>query len=343
MKKLLMLLIWSVISISLCAQFTPDLPKVKFIDYQPENRQWFVRFGQFQLNFDFERNPANGLVLVVNPAAYVEKLTRCLDIAKKNKLNVIIFPEVSMSLPDDLFGKMLTRLQEYSKENDAIIIAGTFYDAVRRCKNITVLPTGVQYSYKTRPSIVEASSVANEGMLTTDSLHVFRTKYGNLLTLVCVDLISDDANYVARSLSNRGMIDMLININYNPKSQEFMREASAMTVRHPLFVSLINVSLFQGSCTQDGDEYGNTSVFGSINSDYFKQKLLKNIPDCYKTIDKKALQPAYRQLLGIVSPEIEGVLVYDLNLRVIRTPWENNAPDQGYPTIRNLEVIRFDW
>ena len=339
MKKLLMPVMLIVISVSLHAQFNPGLPYVKFVDYQPENRQWFVRFGQFQLNFDFERNPANGLVLVVNPAAYVEKLFRCLDIAKEQKLNVIIFPEVSMALPEALFRQAVARLQQYSAKNDAIIIAGTFYGDDRRCRNITFLPTGMQYSYKTRPSIFEVSSVAGEGMLTTDTLHVFRTKYGNLLTLVCVDLISDDANYVARSLSNRGMIDMMININYNPKSQEFMREASAMTVRHPLFVSLTNISLFQPGCTQDTDEYGNTSLFGSINNSYFKGKLLKNIPDCYKTADKKELQPAYKNLLGIVNPEMEGLLMYDLNLRVIRTPWENNAPDQGYPTVKGVQVI----
>jgi hypothetical protein len=175
-------------------------------------------------------------------------------------------------------------------------------------------------------------------MLPNDTLHVFRTKYGNLLTLVCVDIISDDANYMARNLSNKGVIDMLININYNPKSQEFMREASAMTVRHPLFVSLTNVSLFQESCTIDGDEYGNTSVFGSVNNNAFKEKLLKNIPDCYK-INQNTLQPAYSYLLGVINPKVEGVLMYDLNLRVIRTPQENNAPDQGYPTVKNLQII----
>ncbi len=33
------------------------------------------------------------------------------------------------------------------------------------------------------------------------------------------------------------------------------------------------------------------------------------------------------------------MLVYDLNLRLIRTPKETNVPDQGYPTIRNLQML----
>lgn len=342
MKKINLLLAFLIVVISVQAQFNMELPKVKFVDYQPENRQWFVRFGQFQINFDYEINPKNGLVLVKNPNKHVEKIHKCLDVAKQNNLNVIVLPEVSMSLPDALQHQVLSTLEKYAKENDAIIIAGTFYDNNRCCKNVTVLPTGIYYSYKIRPSIFEASPLGGEGMIMSDTLHVFRTKYGNLLTLVCVDLISDDANYVARNLSNRGLIDILININFNPKSQEFMREASAMTVRHPLFVSLTNVSLFQPSCTIDGDEYGNTSIFGSINNDHFREKLLQNIPDCYKTNDKKTLQPAYKYLLGIVNPEVEGVLIYDLNLRMIRTAKENNAPDQGYPTIKNIEVKKID-
>jgi len=342
MRRFLFLIIALSVGVNLIAQMTVDLPKVVFVDYQPENREWFVRYGQFQINFEYEENPSNGLVLVKNTNKQIERISKCLEIAKKSEIDVIVFPEVTMSLPKDIWVKTVKMLEKYSKENDAIIIAGTFYDNNRTCKNLIVLPTGIYYTYKIRPSIFEASPIGGEGMLLNDTLHVFRTKYGNFLTIVCVDLISDDANYIARNLSNKGLIDMLININFNPKSQEFMREASSMVVRHPLFVSLTNVSLFKSGCTIDGNEYGNTSIFGSITSfdnNSFRSKLLTNIPDCYKTQDKKQLQPAYKSLLGIISPEIEGVLIYDLNLRVIRTPQVNNAPDQGYPTIKNIEVI----
>lgn len=342
LKLLAPLVILLIATLTAQAQLTVELPQVKFIDYQPENRQWFVRFGQFQIHFDYEMNPTNGLALVKNPAKHIAKIEKCLELAKKHKLNVLVFPEISMSLPDKLLHQLLATFQHYSKENDAIIIAGTFYDDNHYCKNATILPSGIHYSYKIRPSIFEVSPLRGEGMAMSDTLHVFRTKYGNLLTLVCVDLISDDANYIARTLSNRGLIDMLVNINYNPKSQEFMREASAMTVRHPLFVSLTNVTLFRDGCTVDGDEYGNTSLFGSINNNYLRKKLLHSIPAYYKTPDNKELQPAYKYLLGIVNPKIEGMLMYDLNLRMIRPPLENNAPDQGYPTVKNMEIIGLD-
>ena len=44
-------------------------------------------------------------------------------------------------------------------------------------------------------------------------------------------------------------------------------------------------------------------------------------------------------MLGVIDPGKEALILYDINLRVIRAPEENNAPDQGYPTIKNIEII----
>lgn len=338
-KKLLITIALALVFLPLSGQFVPDFPEVAFVDYQRDSRAWFVRCAQFQTYLDWEDDEATGLIKVKDPAQYRDKLLRCLEIAKKHKVNILIFPEVSMCLPDTMRNSLVSLFEQYSRENDAVIIAGTYFNSERYSKNIVVLPDKTVETYKIRPSIFEVNPEMGKGMTGGDTLFVFRTKYGNFLPLVCVDLISDDANFVARSLSNRGLIDMLININYNPKSQEFMREASAITVRHPLFVSVTNITLNQKGGTYDGDEYGNTSLFGSINNDRLRRQLLKNIPDFYKTPDKKAVLPAYKSLLGIIPPEGEGALIYDLNLRVVRTPRENNAPDQGYPTVKNIITI----
>ena len=241
-------------------------------------------------------------------------------------------------------------METFSNQNDLIIIAGTFYDDNGKCKNATILPTGAIFTYKLRPSIFETSTLCGQGMALSDTLHLFKTKYGNFITLVCVDLISDDANYKVRELSNKGFIDILININFNPKSQEFMREASAITTRHPLFVSLTNVSNYGEikKYTWDDDEYGNTSIFGSVQHN-FTNDISKSLPSFYCVTDtinegnqKKIItktHPAYKSMLGVIDPGKEALILYDINLRVIRAPEENNAPDQGYPTIKNIEII----
>lgn len=339
MKRLIFFIFALSLSSSLLGQYDPEFPFVKFVDYQSENRQWFVKYAQCQLFIEYKEDEATGLVNVLNPENHYNKIIECLEKARQEKVKVLVFPEISLALPTDIREKLISQLETFARDNDAIIIAGTYYNEKREGVNIIVLPTKTVSSYKIRPSIYEASPLADYGMKGGDTLCVFRTKYGNILPIVCVDLISDDINYMARSLSNRGLVDVIHIVEYNPKSQEFMREASSLSHRHPVFVALTNATLHQKGDTYDTDEYGNTSIFGSINDRRQQKQLLKKISDFYKTSDLSTLQPAYASLLGIIPPEKEGMLIYDLNLRVLRTPLTNNAPDQGYPTIKNLKVV----
>jgi predicted amidohydrolase len=341
MKIITVILFLFTLSISVEAQETFGLPKIKYINYKSESREWFAKYGQCQISFELITDSLTNLSFVKEPIKQIEKINKCLDIAKHNKFNVIIFPECAISLPTQDRTKVMNIMELFSRENDAIIIAGTYYDENRNSRVVTILPSGTYLGYKIRPSRFEVSPVEGEGMLLADTLLLFKTKYGNFLPITCVDLISDDANYTARNLSNRGIIDILININYNPAAQEFMREASSMVVRHPIFVSITNVSLGKTGCTLDDIEYGNSSIFGSLRRDS-QQRLFNKISDCFKTVDKKSLQPAYNSLLLQVNPEIEGILNYEINLRLIRTPSQTNAPDQGYPTIKNLNIINLN-
>lgn len=323
------------------AQDTYGLPKIKIIKYKSDSREWFAKYGQCQLNFELITDSLNGLSVVKDPLKQINNIRKCLQIAKEKKFNVLIFPECAVSLPAVERSQAINLMETFSKENEVIIIGGTFYDENRNSRIVTILPNGTFLGYKIRPSRFEASPLEGEGMQLADTLLVFNTKYGNFLPITCVDLISDDANYTARNLCNKGIIDILININFNPASQEFMREASSMVVRHPLFVSITNVSRGKTGCSLDDEEYGNSSIFGSLRKD-FQQRLFFKINDCFKTSDKKFLQPAYSSLLMHISPEIEGILNYDINLRLIRTPAQTNAPDQGYPTIKNLNILKLN-
>lgn len=343
-------------TLSTYSQDNYGLPKIRIVDYKSEDRIWFAKYAQCQLNFGYVVDSSTGLPLVKEPIKQIEKIRKCLEIAKQKKINVIIFPELAISLPQKDRLDAIGILENFARENDAIIIAGTYYDENRNSRIVTILPNGTYLGYKVRPSRFEVSPIFGKGMQLADTLLVFKTKYGNFLPITCVDLISDDVNYTARNLSNKGIIDILININYNPKSQEFMREASSMVVRHPLIVNITNVSLGKNGCSLDGNEYGNTSVFGLLREDA-QEMLLKQISNCYKTTTdykncqcdiaeksktKTVLQPAYKALLSQISPEVEGVLNYEINLRLIRTPSETNAPDQGYPSIKNLNIIKLN-
>ncbi|MCD4746259.1 MAG: hypothetical protein K8R58_08165 [Bacteroidales bacterium] len=351
MRKLIFIGIGLILGIISIAQTNLSIPYITSIEYQSENKEWFAKYGQFQLKFDYTiDNTPFGLPQIYDQDLQINKIKKCLDIAKNKGINVVIFPELSISLKKNKRKKLVKYIEKFAFDNDMIIIAGTFYDDEGICKNVTVLPTGSVFTYKLRPSIFESSTKGGNGMSFSDTLHLFNTKYGDFLTLVCVDLISDDANYKVRELSNKGLLDMLINISFNPKSQEFMREASAITVRHPLFVCLTNVCCHGEikKFTWDDNEYGNTSVFGSVRHN-FKNEITNSLPPFYCVSDtlmennkQKIItitHPAYKSMLRLVNPGEEALLLYDINLRVIRAPEENNAPDQGYPTIKNIEVI----
>ncbi|MCP4552114.1 MAG: hypothetical protein GY834_08780, partial [Bacteroidetes bacterium] len=294
MKKTTLVLLALTLALLSAAQVDFGIPKIKQIEYQPENKLWFARYGQFQFEFEYTvENTSFGLPQVKDQELQVEKIKKYLEMALAMKINVAIFPELSISLKEAERKNLINYLEEFSYKNDMIIIAGTFYDNLGKCKNATVLPTGTIYTYKIRPSIFESSTLGGNGMSFSDTLHLFNTKYGNFLTLVCVDLISDDANYKVRDLSNKGLLDILININFNPKSQEFMREASAIAARHPLFVSITNVINNKDAIdkfTWDKNEYGNTSIFGIVRRD-FKEEIAESLPSFYCENDTNNKKP----------------------------------------------------
>lgn len=317
-----------------------QIPYVKTIEYKSNERIWYARFGQCQIQFELVNDTLTGLSYVKDEKRQIEQIENCLLRAKDNKIDVLIFPECAMSLSPKNRDMVFKKLQIFAKENDKIIIGGTFYDEKRYSRTVIVLPDTIYLGYKIRPSRFEASPNFGQGMIMADTLLVFKTKFGNFLPITCVDLISDDVNYVARLLSNRGEIEILININWNPASQEFMREASAMTNRHPLVVSITNVTLNKNGCTGEDREFGNTSIFGTIRTEkHFQDSLIAKIDDCFKTCDKKLLHPSYNALLGHITPQMEGILIYDINLRLIRPTLQTNAPDQGYPSVKNIRTI----
>jgi predicted amidohydrolase len=227
-----------------------------------------------------------------------------------------------------------------------VIICGSFYNSERKNSAVIITPNGEVSGDKIRPSRSETNPLNGYGMKGGEKLAYLTTKYGNIIVVTCVDLVSDDVQYVVRRMSNLHMIDLCININYNKASWEFMREASAVVKRHPLFFAITNSDNPEGKSTDDGHSYGNTSIFASIQKDN-AEYLVPNGPSPFSICENVAgsdekkckRHPAYETLIANIPPGKEGILIYDLNLRLVRTPGETNAPDQGYPTIRDIRMI----
>ena len=129
MKKIILSLSVFVLSLISVAQNDLGIPNVKQIEYQSEKEVWFARYGQFQLKFDYSVDGTPfGLPQVKEQDSLIRKMKICLDIALENKINVAVFPELSLSFKKNKHNKFVRYLEKFSSENDMIIIAGTFYD-----------------------------------------------------------------------------------------------------------------------------------------------------------------------------------------------------------------------
>lgn len=325
-----------------CAAATAGgLPSVKQIDANPSGeRASAVKICQFQINIPLGTDTATLLPVIKAPyREYSGKIDKCLKTAKEQEAEVIIFPELASCMKPKERERLISQFRKYAKENNAIIMAGTYYADDRTCIAPIIFPDTIYHSYKLRPSIFESSIFNGKGMKPADTLCIYKTRYGNMVPLVCVDLISDDANYTVRNLSNRGMIDILVSICYNPASREFLREASSMTARHPLFAIIANSASGPGeeNKIRSDSGYGLSAVTGSLHP-MQRGSVAADLPEMLKDCNGE-VHDAYQNVIAVIEPQKEAALSYEINLSVIRVPMSTNAPDQGYPTIRNIRHI----
>jgi hypothetical protein len=153
-----------------------------------------------------------------------------------------------------------------------------------------------------------------------------------------------------RNLATRGQVDVIANLNLNPAAWEFLIEANGIARRHPVVISITNISgasdpKLETDCRRKGDNgycFGNSALFAglrgrSADCPNCAQALADLVEPVFKTGDDRSLP--YDTLVAVVPPFQEGMLIYDVNLRLLREPAATNAPDQGYPVVRNVRRL----
>ena len=272
----------------------------------------------------------------------------CAAEAVKHNANVLILPELSLAYPEAERDKIIAKLKNIAKQHDMVIIAGSYYDKNRYSRTPIIGKNWFELGYKIRPSFYEASAKKGLGMKQGHYLTVVKTKYGNIMPLVCVDLISDTVNYQIRKLAAEHKIDVLANINYNPAAWEFLIEANSIVRRHPIFATVTNVASVFGQrkkCIKSGDNGncgGNTALIANIRNHDLAcpncDSVLKEyLPNRFIFNGHKRL--AYDNVVATIPPIKQGLLIYKLNLNLKRIPMAANAPDQGYPPVKDLQFI----
>ena len=328
-------------------EFLTDLVPLRRVDHRGATPVApFATYGQCQIDLPLAEAKCAGLSAIKMECT--AKIRLCLEIAERERIQVLIFPELALAFEGSTRRALLNEMKESAKRNNMIIVAGSYYDAQRFSRLVVVGPSWYEEGYKVRPSRYESSPVYGLGMRPGLSLLLIDSPYGRIMPITCVDIISDSVQYQARNLANRGQLDVLVNLNYDPASWEFLVEANSIARRHGIFVTVTNMSVWpsaKDACIRDGDNGscgGNTALFGSIRANpndcpNCEQSLLPQLPASFLSSGKRSIP--FDSLVADIPPLKEGLLVYDLNLRLLREPSSTNTPDQGYPTIRNVRTI----
>ena len=332
----------------------PDLPAIRVADHRTSSEtQHFVRFGQCQIEFEMSPSKANtqSVWYATHPDILISNLEACLNTGLAEKLDVLVLPELALTLPEDLREKFLRKASTIAKSKSMIIVAGSYYDKERHNRLAVVGPGWVELGYKVRPSRLEVSPRDGEGMKPGNEILVLQTDLGNFAVITCVDLISDEVQFQVRRLATRGKIDVLMVINYNPAAWEFLVEANSIVRRHPIFASITNVFSSKSSSsnkTKHRDtrySYGHTAVFASLRTDKgfpnSSKRIHDLIPDYFLKMEGGEVKRRvpYDNIVGDIEAFREGLLVYELNMWLKRVPANTNAPDQGYPPIRGVKIV----
>jgi predicted amidohydrolase len=327
---------------------------VRYVDHRGNaGRIHFVRFGQCQFRILLDSIlSSDGLNRLASADAQQRRIRDCLTVADAEAVDVLVLPELSLAVNDVDRAKFIDEIAKSSIDRSRIVIAGSFYDNRRYSRLAVIGPGWQELGYKVRPSRFEVSPKAGEGMEPADEVLVLKTPQGTFAIITCVDLISDEVQHTLRVLATRGDIDGIININYNPAGLEFLAEANSIARRHPVFISITNVTHPGASCgnrpESSGYCHGNSAIFASLRSNPEDApnsivRILDLLPPYLVQSpngkQKERLVP-YDTVVGALGALDEAVLVYDLNMFLVREPLATNAPDQGYPPLRGLKIVR---
>ena len=241
-----------------------------------------------------------------NNKALIASLDQCLTAAHEQQIDVLILPELALILPEADRKAFLARAEEIARQENRLIITGSFFDKERYNRSVIVTPPEQTiFGYKMKPSIFEVSTLAGKGMTPGRELYLLKTEFGNIMVVTCVDLISDEVQYVVRHLATTDQLDVLVNINYNPAAKEFLVEANSLARRHPLFVTLTNVS---SDKKNELRQYGHTSIFADLD-DWYPKDYIERLPADFteKTSQNTLqLQLPFDHLVGDIRPANPG-------------------------------------
>lgn len=250
---------------------------IETIDLKQE-KQTSCRVMICQLNsVEYDWTNSYGLYFLTNNDKLTNKIKEFLKIAKQNSVDLLVFPE--LSIPE----KFMEKIQEWSKEQEAIVICGSHYYNnhgiyISRCP--VIIKGNIYFSEKVNPSPLEKSPIAGEGINSGNKILKFTNSFiGNFGVLICSD-------YLEESLKNEldlNSLDILCVPSFQRDSKLYHNRMNIDCENSDRGIYIL-YSNFKDP--KNGD--GNSSIFGLMDK-LFSEKL-KSAGYTDSNPDKKLFQ-----------------------------------------------------
>ena len=183
-----------------------------------------------------------------NKGKVKKKILKAIDIATKNKVKIICFPELSF---DQEF------VREVKKYKNIVIIGGSYYDS-NRYNMCPVFINGQEYLLrKIHPSPnFETEIIAGKKMKCGDEIIVFTTKNKKLRfgVLICMDYIHEGRELCGEK------INFIFNPSYNSDPRRFQKDADVNCEN-------FHVDTFMANVIKRDTKFGGTCVIGLEHKD----------------------------------------------------------------------------
>lgn len=261
-----------------------------------------VRIATVQLNFTLSSSfPPE----ILDKIGVLDKISRALEKANENKVDIICFPELSFCQ------EWLPQIKE--KYPDITIIAGSYYSETKNnvCQILSNFKNYVSPQLKIKPSIFEQGEYTKK-MAPGELINIYISQYGKFAVLVCRDF-PVYASYL------RDRTDIIFVPSYNKDINRFYTAAHNHVENSPSYILISNCS-----------QYGGTSIFGIMHYAFFDELVTIG----YKRKDDKTYN-----LCEIRKGE-EGLIFADFNIvhKSIQTPTVSD-PDYEIKPVINITRI----
>ena len=181
----------------------------------------------------------------------LDKVRNMIESAHNNKINILIFPEISIDLN---YGHLLEEISNLAKSFDMFIIPGSFHNLETK-QNISIVigPEGILWEQEKHiPAIIHFEDKKFEEGIKLDAFprqtFVCNTEFGRIAIIICRDFLDMDLRVELKNFEPP--IDLIFNPAFTPVTADF--KAAHFDARRSIYAYCFFVNIA---------EFGNSLIY----------------------------------------------------------------------------------